>query len=70
MQMSTILGMVQDSTGIGPLLAVARRLAVRRARRRSPKRSQDATGTVTADFQSDLPIRAVSIRVALWQPPS
>jgi hypothetical protein len=70
MQLSTILGIVQDSAGAGPLLAAIRRLVARRARKHSPGQPQDLASAVTAEVQSDLPIRAISIRVALWQPPS
>ena len=69
MQLSTIVGIVQNSAGIGPLLAAIRRLATRRAGRRSPEPVQHLAGLVTADLESDAPLRAVSIRVALWQPP-
>ena len=70
MQLSTIVGIAQNSAGISPLLAAIRRLATRRARRRSPEPAQNLAGSVTADFESDVPLRAVSVRIALWQPPS
>jgi hypothetical protein len=70
MQLSTILDIVQDSTGAGPLLAAIRRLVARRARKHFPGQPQDLASAITAEVQSDLPIRAISIRVALWRPPS
>jgi hypothetical protein len=70
MQLSTILGIVQNSAGAGPVLSAIRRLTARRVSKRSPRQPQDLASAVTAEVQSDLPMRAVSIRVALWRPPA
>ena len=70
MQPSTILEIVQNSTGAGPVLAAIRRLTARRASKHSPGQPRDLASAVTAEVQSDLPMRAVSIRVALWRSPS
>ena len=49
MRMSELLGLAENLIGIGPLMWEIRRLAARRARKRSSKLTAETGNTVTID---------------------
>lgn len=66
MKLNALLGLAGNLAGIGPFAwAAIRRLATRRARKRSQKHPVDSRSTITIAIHSDGALQAASITASI-----